>query len=44
MALLPSSQALRKQFLELKRLRKKVEELERRATKALAEKRIRPTK
>jgi hypothetical protein len=34
-----SSQALRKQFIELRKLRKKIEDLERRATKAKAAKR-----
>jgi hypothetical protein len=42
MALLPSSQALRKQFFELKQLRKKIEKLERMAAKVEAAKRTRP--
>jgi hypothetical protein len=44
MTLLPSSHRLRKQFLELKQLRKKVEELERMAAEVEAAKRTRPTK
>jgi hypothetical protein len=37
-----SSDDLREQFLELKRLRKKIEELERRSAKVEAAKRTRP--
>jgi hypothetical protein len=39
---LPSSRTLEEQFLEVKRLRKRVEELERMAAKAEAAKRNRP--
>ena len=43
MTISPSSDDLREQFLELKRLRKKIEELERRSAKVEAAKRTRPT-
>jgi hypothetical protein len=44
MTMLPSSRTLRERFLELKRLRKKVEKLERMAAKVTVAKRTRPTK
>jgi hypothetical protein len=44
MTMLPSSRKLRARFLELQRLRKKVEDLERIAAKIEATKLARPTK